>query len=170
MSGWLRSWRTARGACLLRSVVAGAAVVVLGLLGPARAEAAEITGQIDGFELAAQGGSHGAIFVFGFEGELNGRSRSGWGWIEVLHDPLPEAGGSTLILGGRGALWIGPRRFRIVVMQGVLTSRLAEPAVFDVTAPLDVAARRGGPEMHLFDGTLSHLTFPPTIGGSVEPE
>ena len=151
------------------SGAAGIVALLLGLLGPAQAEAAEITGQIDGFELAPQCGSHGALFVFGFEGELNGRPRSGWGWIEVLHDPLPELGGSTPIVGGRGVLWIGPRRFRINVMDGLLTSRLSEPGVFDVVAPLDVSPRWGGPVAHGFAGTLSHLTFPPTIGGSVAP-
>ena len=152
------------------STAAGIVALLLGLFAPAQATAAEITGEIEGFERAPQCGSHGALFVFAFDGEVNGRSGSGWGWIEVLHEPLPEDGGPTPIFGGRGALWIGWRRFRIDVGNGLLVSRPSQSGVFDVAAPLDVRERRGRPVPHdFFDGTLSHLTFPPTIQGTVQP-
>jgi len=150
-------------------VVAAVLLVLLGLVAPPPAGAAELTGGIDGFELAIQSGSHGAVFVFGVEGELNGRPRSGWGWIEVFHGPLPEAGGTAPILAGRGVIWIGFRRFRVDVLGGELFASASQPGLFEVLASIDLCTRRGGRTLHEFGGVLSHLTFPPTIDGWVRP-
>ena len=144
-------------------------VVLIALLRAGSAPAVEISGGIDGVEVAIQSGSHGAVFVFGLEALVDGRARKGWGWIEVFHDPLPEAGQSTAIVGGRGVFWIGFRRYRIDVLGGQLTASLLEDGIFDVVALLDVIPRRGGSVFHDFAGQLSHQTFPPTIAGAVGP-
>jgi hypothetical protein len=162
MSGWSR---------LLGLV--GTLIVLLGLLGTAQAQAANITGQIDGIELAPQADdySHGALFVFGFVGQVDdGRTRKGWGWIEVFHDPLPEAGTSADVLGGQGVLWIGLRRFRIDILPGgQLTAPYPFAGVYGVIAPLDISPRWGVPVARVFDGELSHNYFPPRISGHVAP-
>jgi hypothetical protein len=147
------------------------AVVILGVAlsaaGQAQAAAPQIAGKVLGVELLPQFGSHGALFLFAFGGTLDGRPRTGWGWIEVKHDPLPDEGDYADITGGEGSMSIGLRRFDIDVIDGTL---YGEPDdLFDVKAALKIGSQWGGFADHAFAGWLSHQTFPPTIGGSLTP-
>ena len=158
-------------------------VGILGLLllplSQAAAAAPTIDGQIHGFEIAAQGDGHGAIFVFAFSGTLNGRPTKGSGWIEVFHDPLPTTlGGTAAITGGDGGVLIGwlPLDIDVVVPlpppDDLLTAVQVDagvPNVFSVTAKLKIGNRLVGFRTETFAGFLSHVPFPPTIVGTIKP-
>ena len=127
-----------------------------------------VVGQIQGFEIAAQGDGHGAIFVFSFSGTVNGKKAKGSGWIEVFHDPLPTSSEPEAdITGGDGGVLIGLLPLDIDVLGGQLT--FVQPGVFHVVADLKMGNRLLGFRPATFNGALSHLTFPPTIGGAIMP-
>lgn len=162
----MKSWTQRLKSVGFVAVLMGSA----GLLQTAQVVGAEVVGTIDGFEIALQGGSHGALFVFGFEGQVDGRAKKGWGWIEVFHEPLPEPGGEPALISGHGVLWIGLRRYTIDNLAGSLAASETEDAIFEVEdGILDITDRRDGSVPHDFAGALSHQTFPPTISGTIAP-
>lgn len=146
----------------------GAVVVLLWCADATEAAAPKIAGDVGGLELLQQSGSHGALFVFQFSGTVNGRRSSGWGWIEVFHDPLPEVGQTAAITGGRGVLWAGFFPFPIDIVGGTLVGLPDDLFGLDGLT-LDISNWRRQSALHIFGGVLSHQTFPPTIFGSLAP-
>lgn len=153
------------------------AVLLLTLtLGSGRVFAAPpvVSGQINGVELAPQYLFGSAVFVFQFRGTLDGRQKSGFGWVSVNHEELPtELGESSAITGGEGELLIGLTRLNVDVTGGSLT--LIDPNnpnvfddVFGVEMDVNIC-RNGQCAAHVFQGPLDHDPFPPTIKGSLGP-
>src|SRR5262245_14173586 len=130
-----------------------ALVLLLALLVPASsasAAAPSLDGRITGLELASQEMVGAAVFVFEYEGLLDGRLRRGFGWIAVNHTALPETEDDdpALILGGFGEIVVGLRRFDIEVNDGLLPLIDAgDPDVFDdvfgVHLSVDICNRLG---------------------------
>jgi hypothetical protein len=148
----------------------------LGLLVPlssASAAAPRLDGLVTGVELASQAMVGAAVFVFEFEGLLDGKARSGWGWVAVNHEELPDVVGETaLIVGGVGEIFIGTRRFDVDVNGGLLAlTDPGDPDVFDdvfgLLLSVDICNRQGQCRAHTFEGALSHETFIPTIAGEL---
>jgi hypothetical protein len=144
--------------------------------GSASAAAPALDGRISGLELASQEMVGAAVFVFEYEGLVDGRVRRGFGWIAVNHEALKDfVGGESRILGGVGEIIIGLKRFEIEVNGGLLTLiRDPDPDVFDdvfsVSLSVDICNRQGQCAEHTFDGVLSHETPIPTIIGDLSPE
>lgn len=151
-----------------RLSVAATVVVVFGLVNSAQAAAPNIYGDVRGIELLPQSGGHGAVFIFEFEGS----PKDGWGWVEVLHEsPLPTSGSSVDITGGRGVLWVGWRRYQIVIPAeegGTLTAADDDDNLFNLEIAVMIGNWRGY-SPHFFVGRLSHQVFPPVIGGLLMP-
>lgn len=154
------------------------AAAVIALFAPVRSSLAAppvFDGGIAGLELAPQSIAGAAIFIFEYRGQVNGRSRSGWGWIAVNHDELPAAeGDSAVIFGGVGEIYIGLQRFKVNVNGGFLTLiDLNDPDVFDddfgVFLSVDIANLFKQSREHEFDGVLSHEPLIPTIVGALAP-
>jgi hypothetical protein len=135
--------------------------------------------EVGGIELLPQSLFGAALFIFEVDGRIDGRPRSGWGWIAVNHVPLEEIENfETDILGGEGEIWIGLRRYEVHVTGGelvLLDSK--DPAIFDDLFAVRIEAdlcRRAffwtplecAP--HVFEGLLDHEPFPPTIGGVLD--
>jgi hypothetical protein len=152
--------------------------VAIALFAPVRssfAAAPTFDGGIAGLELAPQSVAGAAIFIFEYQGQVNGRPRTGWGWIAVNHDELPaEPGTSAVIFGGIGEIYIGVQRFKIDVNGGLLTLiDLNDPDVFDddfgVLLSVDISNRQKQSRAHDFEGVLSHEPLIPTIVGALVP-
>lgn len=153
---------------LARLSVVALVIVLLCHAGTVEAAAPRIAGHIWGIELLPQSDSHGALFMFQFSGTANGRWTSGWGWIEVFHDPLPDIDQTAAITGGRGVLWAGILPFPVDVRGGNLVG-MAEDLFGLEDLKLDISNWRRQSMSHIFGGILSHRTFPPTIFGSLIP-
>ncbi len=142
---------------------------------PAVAAPPVFDGGIDGLELAAQSTAGAAIFIFGYEGPVNGRTRHGWGWIAVNHEELPgDAGESSAITGGVGEIYIGFIRYQVSVTGGLLTlTNHNDPDVFDddfdVVMNVGICNFFGQCGAHAFAGELSHVPLIPTIRGALLP-
>lgn len=133
-----------------------------------------LVGKVTGIELLPQSLFGSALFIFEYKGTVDGKSRSGLGWISVNHEPLPDSLGETAaITGGEGAILVGLTRVRVDVNGGLLTlTDLKDSARFDdefaVQLNVDLS-RRGETATHVFSGALDHEPFPPTIEGSLGP-
>lgn len=148
----------------------GLLAVLLSQAHAAEAAAPSLVGEIDGIELLPQTRWNGAIFLFEFRPDDG--SRSGWGWIEVYHDPLPPPDDFSDIVGGNGEIWVGWRRYEIGIVGGELVGWDAaglDDDVYGVGILADVCQRRRGCTPHEFLGWLSHQTFIPRIFGSIQP-
>jgi hypothetical protein len=154
----------------MRAVIPGLTslgVLSVLLLQPGTAQAAgpRLEGVIDGIEICTQDMCGGAIFLFRFDGKLNGRRATGWGWVEVRHETLPDVGEAG-ILGGEGELWIGFRRFCLEVPQFGGTLAGAWPD-YEIGMQVNIRDLWGRTGVHGFVGLLSHQDFPPTIFGEI---
>jgi hypothetical protein len=159
-----------------KSLIAAALLTVLVPWNAARSATPILDGAISGIELAPQSIAGAAIFVFAFDGELNGRDRRGFGWIAVQHEELPDelTDEPAAILDGVGEIYIGLRRFDIDVAGGTLElSNLNDPDVFDddftVTLSVQICNFFGQCAEHTFAGELSHVPVIPTIDGTLVP-
>ena len=158
-------WQRISRVVLLLALAAGSSSVHAGSK-PA------LNGRIDGVELAPQSIAGAAVFVFEYRGRVNGRSRNGWGWIAVDHQPLNDV---SKIFGGEGEIYVGWERFRVRVTGGLLLL-IAEnnPAIFDddfaVLLHAQISDWRGRRCDHVFKGLLTHAVFPPKIFGSLSPD
>jgi hypothetical protein len=155
--------------------LAAAGLACLIIAAPAAAAPPELEGQISGIELAPQSLVGAAVFLFEYQGQVNGRDRKGWGWVAVVHQDLPEMeGGFSFILDGSGEIYIGVQRFNLDVKGGLLTlvddhdTPLFDDD-FEILLSVDIRNRIGQSKNHLFDGVLSHVPFPPTIDGDLAP-
>src|SRR5687768_6642858 len=70
-----------------------------------------LTGGVAGIELCPQSICGAAIFVGGFEGELNSRDASGGFAAAITHEPLPAPFGIAAITGGQ---WTITARRRVL--------------------------------------------------------
>jgi hypothetical protein len=143
--------------------------------GSASAAPPAFDGRITGIEVASQEMVGAAVFVFEYEGLVDGKIRRGLGWIAVNHQPLQEVlGGQSLILGGTGEIVVGLKRFDIEVNGGLLTNiDPGDPNVFDdvfsVQLSVNIRNPQGQRAEHTFEGVLSHETLIPTIAGDLSP-
>jgi len=133
-----------------------------------------LVGTVKGIELLPQSILGSALFIFEYKGTLDGKQRTGLGWMAVKHTALPPGLGETAeITEGEGAIFIGFTRLAVDVNSGLLTlTDLKDPDVFDdeFSVELDVnISRRGETATHVFTGLLDHEPFPPTIIGSLGP-
>jgi hypothetical protein len=155
------------------------AAAVIALFAPVRsslAAAPVFNGGIGGLEIAPQSVAGAAIFLFEYRGQVNGRTRSGWGWIAVKHDELPTELGDppALIFDGIGEIYIGLQRFKVDVNGGLLALIDAnDPDVFDddfgVMLSVDISNLLKQSREHEFEGVLSHEPLIPTIVGTLVP-
>jgi hypothetical protein len=116
-----------------------------------------------GIELCPQFICGSAIFTGVLSGEVAGiQTSQGAFTVLVNHDDLPTVTlESAAITGGSFQLRAGARTFRGSILGGTLT--LAAPGEFAVQMLL--VSPTAGPLV--FQGTLSHNTFPPTISGHI---
>ena len=155
---------TARGAARAARRVAVAALVVALLLIPRapRVEAATaLGGEVSGFEICPQELCGAAIFLGAFRGTLDGVDDPGGWWVVVNHEPLPRAGASAAIRGGRWGLRAGERRLPGSVASGTLRNN--GDGTFTVTPVLVLSG--GGEGALTLAITLDHRAFPPAVTG-----
>ena len=124
-----------------------------------------IAGGVSGLELCQQSVCGAAIFVGVFRGPVGANTRAfGTIAVAVTHEDLPEPGETAAITGG---LWVlqllSGRSFSGAIAGGVLLNNGDDTFALDVRMPL----LSGGVGELSFGGTLSHVTFPPTIFGAI---
>jgi hypothetical protein len=142
------------------------AVLIVGASITARASSLPvIQGGVAGIELCPQSLCGAAIFTGIFSGQV-GIVRHAFGSITVAvtHEDLPDSGQTAGVTGG---VWqiklLGGRKIAGVITGGSLHNNGND--TFHVIA--DMAITSGGIGTTTFEGTLSHQTFPPTIGGVI---
>ena len=122
-----------------------------------------MSGAVAGIELCPQSICDFALFVGGFEGELNSRPTSGGFVAAITHAPLPDPLLTAAITGGEWTITAGRR-----VLQGDVTGGTIlnlNSTQFCVVMELEITA--GGKGTLYFTGLLDHGPFPPTITGIV---
>jgi hypothetical protein len=156
--------------------IAAAAIALFAPVRSSLAAAPVFDGGIAGLELAPQSVAGAAIFIFEYRGLVNGRTRSGWGWIAVNHGELPAdlEDDPAPIFGGIGEIYIGLQRFKVDINGGFLTLiDVNDPDVFDddfgVMLSVDIANLLKQSREHEFGGVLSHEPLIPTIIGELAP-
>ena len=147
------------------------ALVVILAVGvvPLRASSVpQVRGAVAGIELCEQAVCGSAIFVGLFSGQV-GINPFAFGTIVVAvnHDyPLPDPLTSAAVTGGAWQIKpIAGRKIGGVITGGSLYNN--DDGTFGVIANMLVTS--GGSGTLTFEGTLSHNTFPPTIGGRIRP-
>lgn len=134
-----------------------------------------LDGDITGIELAPQSLAGAAVFIFDFQGSVDGRNRRGWGFIAAKHADLPVVEGeSSRIEDGFGAIFIGFQWYRVDVNLGILTLVDDHDTPdfdddFHIILPADIRGLFRGRREHVIEGVLSHVPFPPTIVGELSP-
>lgn len=123
-----------------------------------------LSGGVAGIELCPQFICGFALFVGGFEGELNSRPASGAFAAAVTHDPLAAPLSSAAITGGQWTITAGRRVLSGEVVGGSIFTA-ANGTQFCVTMELEITS--GGKGQLFFTGLLDHGPFPPTIAGLV---
>jgi len=133
------------------------------LAAPVRAATPPTDADAFGIELCQQSVCGSAIFVGILSGEVAGVETSlGTFSVSVTHEDLPAVQWEqSAITGGAFELRAGTRTVRGVVLRGTLTNLGGN--YFGVQMLL--LARNGS--LLVFEGTLSHNTFPPTITGHI---
>jgi hypothetical protein len=148
------------------SWLAVAAVLVAGAV-PLRASSLPVVnGNASGIELCDQAMCGAAIFVAIYNGQIGPNAHAlGTVSVAVTHDPLPEANQFAALTGGVWQLQpLLGRKIAGVVTGGSLFNN-NDDGTFHVIANMLITS--GGTGTLTFDGTLSHNTFPPTIGGHI---
>jgi len=138
-------------------------VCLLFLAAPARAASNPTDAFAFGIELCPESLCGSAIFTGILSGTVAGiDTRLGSFSVAVKHDPLQEDKGDvTAITGGVFQLRAGLRTVRGTIVDGLLISN--GDNTFDVT--MELVSSTG--QSFLFQGTLSHNSFPPTIIGHI---
>ncbi|HTI36522.1 MAG TPA: hypothetical protein VL484_03095 [Vicinamibacterales bacterium] len=138
-------------------------VCLLFLAAPARAASNPTDAFAFGIELCPESLCGSAIFTGILSGTVAGiDTRLGSFSVAVKHDPLQEDKGDvTAITGGVFQLRAGLRTVRGTIVDGLLISN--GDNTFDVT--MELVSSNG--QLFLFQGTLSHNSFPPTIFGHI---
>ena len=123
----------------------------------------ELTGGIAGIELCPQSICGAAIFVGGFEGELNSKPASGAFVGAINHAPLPGILQQAPITGGSWTITAGKKTLTGDVVGGAIIN--LNGVQFCVATRLVIS--QGGHGLVYFTGLLDHGPFPPTITGIV---
>ena len=122
-----------------------------------------LSGTVAGIELCPQSICGFALFVGGFEGELNSRPASGGFVGAITHDPLPPILNTAAVTGGEFTITAGARAIQGEVAGGTILN--LNGVQFCVTLQLEIT--KGGRGDLYFTGLLDHGPFPPTIFGIV---
>ena len=122
-----------------------------------------LNGAIAGIELCPLSFCGFALFVGGFQGEVNSRFAAGSFAAAMVHAPLPAVGAPAPILGGEWTITAGRRVFKGDVSGGTILN--LNDTQFCVTMALVMTD--GGRGELFFSGVLDHGPFPPTIAGYV---
>lgn len=140
---------------VLALVLAVSAISLSGDSGPA------LSGGILGIELCPQSICGFALFVGGFEGEVNSQPASGGFVGAITHGELPPVLGTSPITGGEFTITAGRRVIEGDVVGGTILN--LNGTQFCVRMQLD--PDKGGLEDIHFTGLLDHGPFPPIITG-----
>ena len=131
------------------------------------AQTTAINGHINGIEVCAQSieicGGY-ASFVGTFVGKINGNDTTAAFASRVKHENLNETKqGITLVREGDWLLALDANTAigGTVAPGGTLTFRPNNTFAIDLTLPITL----GGSGTAIFDGTLNHNVFPPTVTG-----
>jgi hypothetical protein len=125
-----------------------------------------IEGSIAGLELCPQSFCGFALFVGGFQGELNSREATGSFVGAITHEPLPDVFGSADLTGGQWTITANRRVLKGTVAGGQIYN--IDGTRFCIEMTMEVTD--GGRGQLYFTGLLDHNPFPPTIGGIVRQE
>jgi hypothetical protein len=142
------------------------AVVLMGSALTVRADSIPvIAGGVTAVELCQQATCGAAIFVGLFRGQVGANTRAiGTMAVAVTHEDLPEPGETAAITGGVWVLQLlSGRKFTGPIAGGALLNNGNDTFALDV----HMALLSGGVGDIRFRGTLSHVTFPPTIIGAI---
>jgi hypothetical protein len=148
------------------------ALVVVLVAGAAPLRASSIPwvqGQVAGIELCEQAVCGAAYFVGFFAGQVGFNPWAiGTIAVAVTHEtPLPDPNDFADVTGGRWQLQLlSGKTLAGAVTGGSLFNNNGD-GTYHVIANMLVT--RGGVGTLTFEGTLSHNTFPPTIGGQIKP-
>jgi hypothetical protein len=122
-----------------------------------------LTGFASGIELCPQSICGFALFVGGFEGQVNSRPASGGFVAAITHEDLPDVLQTAQVTGGQFTITAGRRVFKGDVLGGHILN--LNGTQFCVVMALDITD--GGHGQVYFRGLLDHGPFPPTIAGFV---
>ena len=142
------------------------AVVLIGSALTVRADSIPvIAGGVAAVELCQQATCGAAIFVGLFRGQVGANPYAiGTMAVAVTHEDLPEPDDTANITGGVWVLQLlNGRKFSGPITGGSLLNNGNDTFALDV----DMALLSGGLGTLHFGGTLSHITFPPTINGAI---
>lgn len=120
-----------------------------------------LSGTVAGIELCPQSICGFALFVGGFEGEVNSNTASGGFVGAITHEALPPVFGTSAITGGEFTITAGRRVIEGDVGGGTIQN--LNGTQFCVTMQLE--PDKGGLEDIYFTGLLDHGPFPPIITG-----
>jgi len=140
-------------------------LLVAGALPVQASSTPSIQGRVSAVELCAQFQCGVAIFVGVFSGQVDGRLALGTVAVAVNHEDLPEPDDPpAAITGGQWTIrLLSGRTFSGDVTGGALQNNGNN--TFNVGVLMHVTS--GGTGTVRFGGTLSHNTFPPTLGGVI---
>ncbi len=125
-----------------------------------------VEGTVAGIELCPQSICGFALFVGGFDGELNSRPATGTFVGAITHDPLPAIHQSADLTGGQWTITANRRVLKGAVAGGQIYN--IDGTRYCVEMTMEVTD--GGRGQLYFTGLLDHNPFPPTIGGIVRQE
>jgi hypothetical protein len=125
-----------------------------------------VVGSVAGIELCPQSFCGFALFVGGFEGEINSRDAAGTFVGAITHEPLPGLYQSADLTGGQWTITANRR-----ILQGAVTGgKIYNIDGTRFCVEMTMAVTDGGRGQLYFTGLLDHNPFPPTIGGIVRQE
>jgi len=145
------------------------AVVLMGNALTVRADSIPvIAGGVSAIELCEMKACGAAIFIGLFRGQVGANVHAiGTMAVAVTHEDLPEPDDTAKITGGVWVLQLlSGRKFTGPITGGELLNNGDDTFALDV----DMALVSGGLGSLHFGGTLSHVTFPPTIIGAITPQ
>ena len=125
-----------------------------------------VEGTVAGIELCPQYICGFALFVGGFQGELNSQNAAGTFVGAITHEPLPDVNYSADLTGGQWTITANRRVLKGAVVGGQIIN--IDGTRFCVEMTMDVTD--GGRGRLYFTGLLDHNPFPPTIGGIVRQQ
>jgi hypothetical protein len=147
------------------SVLMLAVVLMVGAVSVRADSIPVIAGGVSGLELCPQSVCGAAIFVGIYRGQVGANTRAfGSMAVAVTHEDLPESGETAAITGGVWVLQLlSGRQISGAIAGGTLLNNGNDTFGLDVS----MLILSGGVGDISFGGTLSHITFPPTIVGVI---
>jgi hypothetical protein len=151
-----------------RRALAVSLVIFMLAIVPIAADSTSINGAIAGIEICPQSICKAAIFIGDFEGQINGRPRSGAFLGAINHEDLPVDGGMSFITGGTWLIWTPLRTVSGFVLPG---GTLTDNGNNTFAVEMSMVITKGGSGLLTFKGTLDHNPLlngqPPTISGTI---